>query len=464
MKYLKKYWSNSFIFILAVVCPTSFAFASIKITEVAWMGTTESQYGEWIELYNDSEETKSLEGWKLYTDNGATLLFTLKKEIPGKSYLVIERTTPSVPDPLPGIADESGSFGGGLSNSGEHLILRNSSGALVDELVFANGWPAGDAATKQTMQRSGSAWVTATATPTKAFSGSEAALPPAASSTGTASSGSTSVSAPKPAEPKITFTHPDFFIAGVEALVKGVIEIPGIGLVQHGYFVWSTGDGYSKESNQLTPLVHQFQYPGEYTVTLAHFASFYAPEPTIIGHFTARVIATPFVVSLTKNNEVMIQNKGKDTVDLYRWSLVCNSSEFIFPRYTYLTGGNAITIPFARFSAGPCATLPILFNPSKDPSSAVGFTQQTITISSPSGPASSFVSNKKVTSLTRRAPVGDQEILKESTTPDASALATGSLGETKNNQRTWLLIAFGALIAVSIGLFLLLERFKAQQE
>jgi lamin tail-like protein len=143
-----------------------FAHAAVQVTEVAWMGTSNSQYEEWIELHNDGTDSVSLSGWKILKSDGATTLFAPTGTIPAGSYYLICRTTASVPSPLGGICNEQGGFGGsGLSNSGEHLQLDDGTGTTVDDLSFASGWPAGDSATKETMQWNGSSWITAVPTP-----------------------------------------------------------------------------------------------------------------------------------------------------------------------------------------------------------------------------------------------------------------------------------------------------------
>jgi hypothetical protein len=172
-KHYKKHWNNIMKYILRLfpgVLAASFLFphishAEVKFNEIAWMGTTNSQYSEWIELYNSGSDAVPLAGWTIYK-TGNALLFTLTKTIAAGGYLLIEHTTPSAPDAVPGINDESGTFGaGGLKNSGEDLILKDKSGTAIDTLSFANGWPAGDAKTKDTMQWNGQKWITAPGTP-----------------------------------------------------------------------------------------------------------------------------------------------------------------------------------------------------------------------------------------------------------------------------------------------------------
>lgn len=142
----------------------------VVLNEIAWMGVSGNQYGEWLELYNDGDTAVSLAGWKLYKDGTSTLVFTFSKAIPAKGFLVLERTTASHPDPLPDIADEAGAFGnGGFSNlpAGEHLVLVNAEGQVADALDFSDGWPAGDNDSKKTMQRLQGEWITAAPTPGK---------------------------------------------------------------------------------------------------------------------------------------------------------------------------------------------------------------------------------------------------------------------------------------------------------
>ena len=110
---------------------TSISHASIRVTEINWMGSADSQFAEWFELYNDGSSAEDLAGWKLYEDGGGQLVFTLTKSVEADGYLLVERTTASSPDPVPSVNDEAGSFGGsGFSNTGESLALKDSQGRI----------------------------------------------------------------------------------------------------------------------------------------------------------------------------------------------------------------------------------------------------------------------------------------------------------------------------------------------
>ncbi len=146
--------------------------AVVEISEIAWMGTQNSAQDEWLELY--SSDGAQLEGWTLIAADGG-MTINLSGQISAGGYFLIERTDDNT---LPNVsADLIVPFGNGLNNNGEHLILKDSSGAAVDSVDASSGWPAGDNSTKETMQKNSSgAWITAAGTPKAA--NYEVTLPP----------------------------------------------------------------------------------------------------------------------------------------------------------------------------------------------------------------------------------------------------------------------------------------------
>ncbi len=129
--------------------------AGILINEVAWMGTAESANNEWLELKNTGEAEVDLAGWILRATDGSPVI-NLAGKISAGGYFLLERTDDNT---LPAVmADQI--YVGSLSNSGEILELLDASGAVVDRIDGSGGppageagWPAGDNATKATMER-----------------------------------------------------------------------------------------------------------------------------------------------------------------------------------------------------------------------------------------------------------------------------------------------------------------------
>jgi hypothetical protein len=120
------------------------------INEIAWAGTLASAHDEWIELNNPGAQPIRLSGWIL-TDGG-DINISLSGSISGHGFYLLERTDDTT------IADIGADriYTGALRNSGETLWLKDPTGAIVDSANKAGGgWPAGDSASRASMERCG---------------------------------------------------------------------------------------------------------------------------------------------------------------------------------------------------------------------------------------------------------------------------------------------------------------------
>ncbi|WP_231572617.1 phospholipase D-like domain-containing protein [Halobacillus sp. BBL2006] len=155
----------------------------VVISEIAWMGTDVSYNDEWIELYNNTSSSISVDGWTLNTTDGSPAI-QLSGTIPAGGYYLLERTDDSTVSSVAGDIIYTGS----LSNSGETLELRDENQTLLDSV---NAWYAGENASKATMERKDTTvsgteatnWFTSTSTYTEGLgspaSGGETAGCPA---------------------------------------------------------------------------------------------------------------------------------------------------------------------------------------------------------------------------------------------------------------------------------------------
>lgn len=121
---------------------------SVVINEVAWAGSSDSGNNEWIELYNSTGSSVDLSGWYISDDAGASP-YALSGAIPANGYYLIEDSEVSVPSV---IADAIINLS--LANSGDSLVLFDSTGAIIDSVNSSGGaWFAGSGTTWATMQR-----------------------------------------------------------------------------------------------------------------------------------------------------------------------------------------------------------------------------------------------------------------------------------------------------------------------
>lgn len=316
-------------------------FGSVVINEIAWMGATGNQYGEWIELYNTGTEEIDLNNWKLYKDGGDVLIFTLTKKIASGGYLIIERVTDSSPDPLPDINDESGKFGGGgLINlpKGEHLVLKNAEDSVIEDLDFSNSWPAGDNTTKQTMERITAGWQTSLnpgGTP-KAPNSSGAIEEPEEQSTekSETSTASTTNNPPVPdaGNDIIAFIGQEIKFDGTESTDPDNDELA---------YSWNMGDGKLIEKPNFT---YKYLYPGTYLIALMVYdGRNYVTDTITVKIQSAQITINEFMANPSEKDEeaewIEVFSDSDSITDISGWQMDDNEeggSSFVFPENTLI--------------------------------------------------------------------------------------------------------------------------------
>ncbi len=309
------------ITLFLVLLIPNIVLASVRITEIAWMGISGSngQYGEWLELYNDGNESVNLSGWKLYTQGGDQLVFTLTKSISSKGYLIIERTTVSMPDPILEIDDESGPFGGGgLSNNGEDLILKDKENKIIENLLFSSGWPAGDSVSKQTMQLNNSKWVTLPVTPKYGYSEDSIKDTNIINSVGSSNTQNSRIARN---EPRIEFSFPNDIYRGIdyEFKINPILEYNN---PYFGVFKWNMGDGKYIVQKYLEPIHYIYKYPGKYIVSFAYYRSDYDSKPVISGTKNIEVLDPIIEIFNEKNSDFLeIKNLSEKSIDISNWKI-----------------------------------------------------------------------------------------------------------------------------------------------
>lgn len=113
--------------------------AAPVINEVAWGGRPDDPTAEWIELYNPGNQAVQLEGWRLYSSDGAPDIW-LHGEIPAGGYYLLERGNDET---VPGINADL-IYEGALRDSGEALFLVDPEGKVADSVNEpGKAWPAG---------------------------------------------------------------------------------------------------------------------------------------------------------------------------------------------------------------------------------------------------------------------------------------------------------------------------------
>lgn len=315
--------------------------AAVVISEIAWMGTSvdSGSFCEWVELANDGLESVSLSGWTLKTlDAGMSV--SLTGSIDAGGFYLIERSTPTAcPDPVPGIsADLSRTFGGGLSNAGEVLLLTSGS-TEIDRIDASGGWEGsvgGDSALKYTAQRNGTAWVTAAATP-RALNATESVAVVTSSSETTASASKKTIGNPVPS--LLIETGGDRTVSTKAHTKYQPIVYDSTGRhIRRPYLTWAFGDGGRHVGVDVQ---HAYREPGEYLVVVR------AQDRFSQGTASFIVTADPGDVSITGLSEKGVTLKNSDTriLDLSRYQFVSGKESFTIPEDTQILPGRSVIFP-----------------------------------------------------------------------------------------------------------------------
>lgn len=127
----------------------------VVINEVMWMGSHSSSADEWIELRNTTDNPIDLTGWMLKNaGENPDPDITLSGIIPANGFFLLGNYAASGSKINNGIAVDQVTVDVSLANSGEELILQDSSNSVVDRTP-AGEWPAGNKTEglRQSMER-----------------------------------------------------------------------------------------------------------------------------------------------------------------------------------------------------------------------------------------------------------------------------------------------------------------------
>lgn len=307
------------------------AVGAVQISEVAWMGTEESVNDEWIELYNDSSSSVSLEGWRLVAADGSPDI-TLVGDIQGQDFYILERTDDTS---LPGITADY-IYAGALNNNGETFYLYDKNGTVIDQIINSDGWVAGDSSTKETMQRQGNTWVTAAATP-KSILTATIVLHDEGEVDKTKAVENSNITGKQFQDYRRVYEI-EFTIDGLQQpktrlVFKPLVTFGGDQKVV-GKVIWNFGDGTGIETDNVHSVVHSYYYPGDYQVSVEYYQHTFSQNPvaSIEKNVSIQHIEVIPIVDSAGN----IKLSSNVNADISGWTLRAGGVIYSLPKNTKL--------------------------------------------------------------------------------------------------------------------------------
>jgi hypothetical protein len=356
-----------------------FSYASIYISEVAWMGSTDNANAEWIELYN-AGPSQNLDGWTLSALDGQPNI-NLSGLLSANSYALLERTSD---DTVPGVAAFL-VYTGALGNAGEILELRDASGTLIDRVDGSEGWViGGDNSTKDTLQRSGNppigAFITAPSTPgvgggvvrAPDVSVSQNSAPTSVPSENKGTTGLRTIESSTVDGgtvrvrllPALTLVVPSeqTVTAGVPAVFRVQAFREGGAEVDVHEVTWNFGDGTVMRGIDPT---HTYRFTGSYAVTVEGRRTNFNRDLFAQAHMVVHVVEPSIEILGATDDFVEIRNAGNVDVDLSSFILVAGNARFRIPEGTRILAQSAVRFHSAVTGLSRASrTLTTLLHPS----------------------------------------------------------------------------------------------------
>ena len=340
-----------YYFLMAILFAPLSLFAQVQISEIAWMGTEESHFCNWIELYNTSNNPVDIGDWSIQIGDIVREFSqgeAVSTVIPAQSYYVIKRTTNTCPDPIPGVAGLLLAFGN-LPNAGTTLRLRRPDGSDADVVVGGENWQlvGGDNTTKDTAQRTSSGWITASPTP-----GQANATTPSESAevTGLQSSVSSSqrfVSATSlrtttelidTGDMSVQIIGPEIIQVGQMVLFEAKILGVGDGIKNSLTYKWNFGDFHADSGQEK--VTHIFNRPGVYLVAVE------AVHNTRKAKTYHEITVVPVRVSMTytEDGDLLLHNDTDYDINLSGYTL-SGIVTLEVPDNTYVLARQTVRVP-----------------------------------------------------------------------------------------------------------------------
>ena len=159
-----KFFIRIFIFAFFAITPF-YAGASLEITEIMYDLSGTDTNREWIEIYNNGEESVDVSTWKFFEENTNHNLVASQGDtvlVKGEYAVIADKPEKFLidwPDFAGIILDSSFS----LKNTGETLTLKDADLNIIDSVSYTSDWGAeGDG---NSLQKIGGEWKAAAPTP-----------------------------------------------------------------------------------------------------------------------------------------------------------------------------------------------------------------------------------------------------------------------------------------------------------
>ncbi|HBB56876.1 TPA: hypothetical protein DEW47_02275 [Patescibacteria group bacterium] len=338
-----KFFIRIFIFAFFAITPF-YAGASLEITEIMYDLSGTDTNREWIEIYNNGEESVDVSTWKFFEENTNHNLVASQGDtvlVKGEYAVIADKPEKFLidwPDFAGIILDSSFS----LKNTGETLTLKDADLNIIDSVSYTSDWGAeGDG---NSLQKIGGEWKAAAPTPgsaNEASSENTSENPPIEESASPSQEQDIDIVT----QTIIAMEEKIYADAGADkiAVVGADTEFRGTALgfkkepLSNARYLWSFGDMEYREGQNVT---HFYKYPGEYIAVLEVSSGSKSASDKIV----VKVVENKIKVLEADAKFVKIKNDSSFDINISGWFLRGSGNTFFFPRNSFIKSGATLAI------------------------------------------------------------------------------------------------------------------------
>lgn len=325
--------------------------AQVIITEIMYDAEGSDTGQEWIEVYNESDQSIPFSSWYFYEQEvHHRLSIEGSDSLEPNTYAIIT-TDPEGFTSVFGSLHQVFKSSFSLNNTGESLAISDENKEIIFDVTYESDM--GAAGDGNTLQYDGSGYVPRSPSPSEGISSQIEVQEVQSSGATKKKKGSQTKSEPFTPYYEVYMNYPQNISSGNNIYVEGgVYYVTRNKRVRKkkGVFILNMGDGMNIVSDERLDFTHRYENPGVYTLVFRYYTSVLAyeknNEPTLMHTETIEVYRNDIEIETGEYGSLVIRNNSTYDVDISNWFLKHLLGEFVFPEFSYIKAKNQISVPF----------------------------------------------------------------------------------------------------------------------
>lgn len=359
-----------YIFVLIFLGSFNIAHANLEITEIMYNPNLSGGDYDWVEIYNNGENSIDLTKYYFYADTKGISSTSTRHGITGtglldsKKYVILSSDSIAnfkLKYNFSGVVFHS-SFDISTSTETTLAITSDSTKPPADDKTYKDisDPTLGANNDGNSLQKIEGIWNESSPTPGVSNTQSDTAVTTESTSnndnsTTISSNISTSINTNNNSSSSSTskilssdigeyiittkIISPKIITAGLPFYISSLTTTSKKETLAVGKYVWNFGDGTSSELRSQQEFEHTYNYGGEYVLSLSFFNNSFEKIPVATNRIIIKVISADITISSVGQGEdsfIELENKSNYEIDISKWIVTAGIHNFIIPSGTII--------------------------------------------------------------------------------------------------------------------------------